>query len=512
MMAARAMTSTQNMSGLLAGIAPVAAGRDVAVTGIAVDSREVRRGDLFLALSGSRHDGLRYIDQAIAAGAAAVAWEAGADAAALPMQRPAADGGSVPLFGIPGLGKLAGEICARFFAYPSRQLTVVGVTGTNGKSSVASYIAQGLQQEHDCGLIGTLGIGYWNDLQPSVNTTPGPLTLQRSLRRFADEGARYAVMEVSSHALDQGRINGTEINVGVFTNLTQDHLDYHGDMHAYGQAKKILFDEHTVSHAVINIDDAFGRQLARSLRPGITPLTYSLRPPAAEHAPRLYADAIELSPAGVRFALHSPWGQATVASPLLARFNVANMLATFAVFMALGQPFAQALQRLRELRPVAGRMETFSSRRGVLAVVDYAHTPDALAQVLAAVRVHCAGRLFCVFGCGGDRDQGKRPLMAAAAEQGADVVVITDDNPRSEDPARIVGQILAGLRDPQRAQVQHDRRRAITDALAAAHPGDVVLVAGKGHEDYQIVGEQVLAFSDRQVISDYFAATDEGQR
>ncbi len=507
MMTAPTLTPRWHLAPLLADIMALAPAQDVPVTGIAIDSREVRAGDLFIAISGSRNDGARFIDQAVSRGAIAVLWEAPGATQGLPLTRDSAAGVAVPLIAVPDLRQQVGAICARFYHDPSRELTMVGVTGTNGKSSVASYVAQGLQREHNCGLIGTLGIGFWQQLTPSANTTPGPLLLQQTLRRFLDDGARYAVMEVSSHALHQGRINGTDINIGVFTNLSHDHLDYHGDMVAYGKAKKLLFDVPSVTHAVINVDDAFGRELVRGLRPEITVLSYALRPPTGDHQPQIYAHAIELHAAGVRYELHSPWGQCRIESPLLGRFNIANALATFGVFMAMAMEFDDAVSRVRALVPVAGRMETFTADNGVTAVVDYAHTPDALAHVLAAVRVHCPGRLICVFGCGGDRDRAKRPLMGGVAEQGADLVVVTDDNPRSEAPSEITLQILSGMTHPEKVTVLHDRRGAITQAIAQARRGDVVVVAGKGHEDYQILGARTVEFSDREVVRQCFGLT-----
>jgi len=512
MMPANTLSQEWRLAPLLAGIMDVAPAQDVPVCGIATDSREVVPGDLFIAVSGSQYDGARYIEQAIQRGAAAVLWEMSGNSPGLPRAK-SAGGVAVPVIAVPGLRRHVGHLCSRFFHEPSRALMIIGVTGTNGKSSVASYVAQGLQREHNCGLIGTLGTGFWNDLTPSPNTTPGPLALQRNLRRFVDTGARYAVMEVSSHGLHQGRINGTDVNIAVFTNLSHEHLDYHGDMESYGLAKKLLFDMPSISHGIVNIDDDFGKELAAGLPAAVDVITYSLVAPHPDHAPRVYADAISLHAGGLRFELHSDWGSCRIESALLGRFNIANLLATFGVFMAMPLDFEDAVERVRHLLPVAGRMEIFTGDGGVSAVVDYAHTPDALAQVLAAVRVHCTGRLWCVFGCGGDRDPAKRPLMGAVAEAGADQVIVTDDNPRTEAPASIVEQILAGMKQPGHAAVRHDRHGAIEQALASAQPGDVVVIAGKGHEDYQLIGDRRIPFSDRQVVRQCMriAGNDAGQ-
>ncbi len=400
----------------------------------------------------------------------------------------------MPTIWIPNLRGQIGAIAARFFGDASASLRVIGVTGTNGKTSVVQLLAAALQSlGATAATIGTLGAGLVGAIDAGERTTPDVISVQGLLASFRDAGATDVAMEVSSHALDQGRVDAVRFALAVFTNLTRDHLDYHGDMHRYGAAKAKLFAWPGLQAAVINTDDAFGRDLADGLPTGVTRLRYALEAGDAE----IRAVSIRMGGDGLRFELHTPWGEGEVASPLLGRFNVANLLAVAGCLGALGYTFAQIRNALTLSQPVAGRMNRLGGTgRLPLVVVDYSHTPDALGQALTSLRAHCAGKLFCVFGCGGERDQGKRPQMAAIAERLADRVIVTDDNPRGEDGDLIVAQIVAGFASLQTVTVQRDRAQAIALALGQARSGDVVLIAGKGHEPYQEIAGVKYPFDD----------------
>ena len=449
------------------------------VSGMTLDSRSVQRGDLFVALAGLTTDGQSFIDDAIARGAAAILF----DAQAPPPQA------SVPAIAVPQLRQCVGFIAARFFGAPSQHLNVIGVTGTNGKTTCTQVLAQVLGH---CAVIGTLGAGFPGALRAGPHTTPDVITVQRLLAEFLAAGAKHVCMEVSSHALDQGRVVGVRFALAMFTNLTRDHLDYHGDMTRYGEAKARLFATPHLSKAVINGDDAFGRELIEQLQPRLAVLRFGL------DAGDIYASAIALKLDGLAFTAHTPHGSAPIAVRLLGRFNVSNILAVIGAAMALGRELADIAQALRAIEPPPGRMQCFGGERAPLVVVDYAHTPDALTQVLSAAREHTLGELWCVFGCGGNRDRGKRPLMGAVAEQLADRVVVTDDNPRHERSQDIIADIVRGMR--RQPHIIPDRAQAIRHSVQSARHGDVVLIAGKGHEDYQQVGDARLPFSDSAAV------------
>ncbi|HFC53000.1 MAG TPA: UDP-N-acetylmuramoyl-L-alanyl-D-glutamate--2,6-diaminopimelate ligase [Gammaproteobacteria bacterium] len=466
---------------------------DPVIAGLELDSRRIQPGDLFLALHGGRTSGHEFIDQAIERGAAAVLWEA-PPASKIEIRR------RIPLVPVPDLRMRAGEVADRFYGSPSRELQVVGITGTNGKTSCCHFLAQALGDDPPVGIIGTLGHGLPGELEQSGNTTPDAVTVHSLLARFRERGARRAVMEVSSHALLQGRVQGVRFDTALFTNLSRDHLDYHGDMASYGAAKSRLFRMPGLRRAVINQDDRFGRELLESLPPGVERCGYSLHG-AREGGATVTAGSLHLSPGGIRMEVQTPWGGCVVESPLLGRFNASNLLGVLAVLLVLGVAPGEAAARLGELKPVPGRMESFRGEGMPLVVVDYAHTPQALEQILIALREH-GERLWCVFGCGGERDRGKRPLMGAVAARHADHLVITDDNPRGEDPGSIVADILGGVPGYADAVVCHDRAGAIESALRRASERDVVLVAGKGHERFQQVGGLKLPFSDREVVQE----------
>jgi UDP-N-acetylmuramoyl-L-alanyl-D-glutamate--2,6-diaminopimelate ligase len=500
---------------LLSGI--VDAPDDIMVTDVTLDSREVRPGALFLACRGhgkqqQRH-GIEFAAQAAERGARAVLYETPAagetralEAAARLLQRVRQRAGQDEdqfVVAVPDLRAHLGRIADRFFGEPSQALHVVGVTGTNGKTTCAWLIAQALAL---CGrpaaYIGTLGYGAAGALWPVTHTTSDVVSVHRQLALLRATGARTVAMEVSSHALDQGRVDEVRFETAAFTNLTQDHLDYHDTLEAYGAAKARLFARPGLIARVINIDDAFGRDLAHA-RDAAGKLVLTGRTATADGAEYVAATQVQAGDDGFELTLASSWGEARLRVALLGEFNVDNVLTTLAVLLAAQVPLSQAISALAQCAPAPGRMQRIVGPMGAAqatVIVDYAHTPDALQKALAAARAHCRGRLHLVFGCGGDRDAQKRPLMGRIAAAGADSVTVTDDNPRGEDPASIVRDILAGIPGHAGAvRVEHDRGTAIRTAIQAAAMGDLVLIAGKGHEDYQIYGTTRRAFSDEQV-------------
>ncbi len=470
---------------------------DLAITGLVQDSREVRPGDAFVAMLPARQEapsshGLHFAQQASAAGAVAILYEPPAPAdVTVPAQ-------AIP---VPGLQARLGALADRFHDHPSAAMTMVGVTGTNGKTSTVQLLAQAWTlRGQKVGTIGTLGAGIWPQTVPTGFTTPLVLRLHALLAELRDEGAAAVAMEVSSHALDQGRVDGVHFDVAVFTNLTRDHLDYHGDMAHYGAAKAKLFHRPGLRAAAVNLDDAFGRELHAAVAGKVRALGFSSRA-AAGAAVR--AEDLVLDAAGIGFMLHAGGQAHPVRSPLLGRFNVDNLLGVATTLFALGMTPALIAQTLSELSPVDGRMNRLGGEGGLpLVVVDYAHTPDALEQALDSLRAHTGGRLTCVFGCGGERDTGKRPQMAAIAQRLADRVIVTDDNPRHEDGDAIVAAILAGFPERSALTVERDRARAIALAIASAGAEDVVLIAGKGHEPYQDVNGVKHPFEDAAVARD----------
>ncbi len=454
----------------------------IPVDGLCLDSRRVKPGQVFLALKGHQQDGRQHINEAVAAGAVAVIADAPCDASAW----------SLPVLPVQNLGAQLSAIAGRYFAEPSRSLRLVGITGTNGKTSCSWMLAQLLEAMNEpCGIVGTLGNGRLSSLQPAGNTTPDALAIQSLLATWCEAGARWAAMEVSSHGLAQHRVEALHFDAAIFTNLSQDHLDYHGSMAAYAAEKARLFSWPNLALAVINRDDEFGRRLLRESTAAEV-VDYSLRDPAAE----VYVEGLGSDISGSRARLHSPWGRIDIDTPLLGDFNLANLASTCAVMLARGVPAERLATLLGALQPVPGRMQCLRSEDGVLVVVDYAHTEDALQKVLANLRPLSRGQLCCVFGCGGERDRSKRPLMGRAAINGADRVVVTSDNPRSESPQAIIDDICAGIDEPHKLHIEVDREQAILAAIADAAPGDVVLIAGKGHEQSQDVGGHKLPFSD----------------
>ncbi|MBI5462614.1 MAG: UDP-N-acetylmuramoyl-L-alanyl-D-glutamate--2,6-diaminopimelate ligase [Gammaproteobacteria bacterium] len=504
MMAAQRLSQAPLLSELLQGLARVSPAQDVAVQGLALSSRQVQPGYVFFAVAGSHVHGIDFVADAVAAGAVAIVWEptdaVTEDAAGL---RAAA----VPVVAVERLGRHVGVIAARFYGQPSRDMFVIGVTGTDGKTSCTHFIAQALHTpQSPCGLIGTLGYGCYGALRTGVHTTPDALTLQQELAALRDNGAQALAMEVSSHGLDQGRAAGIGFDVAVLTNLSRDHLDYHGNEQAYAEAKRRLFTLPDLGAAVLNLDDAFGQALFAELPATLPVIAYTQEPAALHQYTRantrwLCAQDVTTSTAGMHMTVQGSWGEGALQTRLLGRFNISNLLAALAVLLLRGIALDEALKRLAEVQTVPGRMETFGGGdQQPLVVVDYAHTPRALEVVLGALRAHCDGHLWCVFGAGGERDIGKRPLMGAIAERLADHAILTDDNPRHEDATQIVMDILSGMEDPDAAYVQRNRGQAIAQALSSSDAGDIVLIAGKGHEDYQQVGDQRLHFSDREQV------------
>jgi UDP-N-acetylmuramoyl-L-alanyl-D-glutamate--2,6-diaminopimelate ligase len=474
------------------------------------DSRAVRPGDAFVAYPGQARDGRDYIGQAVANGAAAVLWER-AGFRWDPQWR-------VPNVGVGELRHHAGGIASRLHGRPSRRLRVIGITGTNGKTTCSQWIAQALTRcGRRCAVIGTLGYGLRAPLKPLVNTTPDALWLHAQLAEFARRGAQAVAMEVSSIGLDQDRVAGVEFDTALFTNLTRDHLEYHRTMKRYREAKARLFAWETLRHAVVNLDDDFGAELARRIRrPGLDVIGYGFGPARGGRVARLMGARVVSSARGVSFDVTTPWGDARVTGPVPGRHNASNLLGILAVLLAGGIPLRRAVAALAALRPVPGRLQCLGGGARPLVVVDYAHSPDALEQALLTLRellpsnpspvTGHPSRLICVFGCGGDRDSGKRPRMGRIAARLADRVVVTSDNPRSEDPRKIIGDIVAGVLGGAGAvDIEPDRRAAIRRAVAEARRGDIVLLAGKGHETYQEIRGVRHPFSDARAAREALA-------
>ncbi|MCD8472733.1 UDP-N-acetylmuramoyl-L-alanyl-D-glutamate--2,6-diaminopimelate ligase [Xylella taiwanensis] len=463
--------------------------RDVVISGLVMDSREVQPGDAFVAIAGFGAHGLGFIEQACAKGAVVILFEP-----------PAPEGLPVPdeAIAVPGLRGRLGAMADHFHGHPSQEMTMVGVTGTNGKTSTVQLLAQAW---HRLGVrsatCGTLGVGLYDQAVPTGFTTPLVLQLHQCLGQLRDAGAQAVVMEVSSHALHQGRVDGVRYDVAVFTNLTRDHLDYHGDMEHYGAAKARLFTYNDLQAAVINVDDPFGVRLLHGVAHGVRRIAISSR--GHTHAD-VGAQHLSLNAQGIAFDLVIGTHRLPVHSPLMGRFNVDNLLAVAGVLYALDHAPTEIAAVLSQLQPIQGRMNRLGGHDGQpLVVVDYAHTPDSLEQVLSSLSSHACGRLICVFGCGGERDSGKRLQMAAIAEKKADVVFVTDDNPRGEDGDRIVADILAGFVHPEAVKVQRDRSAAVAAAIGMASADDIVLIAGKGHEQYQEVAGVRHPFDDTEV-------------
>ncbi|VAW72346.1 UDP-N-acetylmuramoylalanyl-D-glutamate--2,6-diaminopimelate ligase [hydrothermal vent metagenome] len=494
---------------LLAGLLEQAVVTHCAISGLALDSRQVKAGDLFIACRGTHVHGVHYIRAAIKAGAVAVVWEEqGLDEGDNIVQLIPENSG-IPIIKLANLRESCGLIASRYYADPSKKLSMIGITGTDGKTSCAQFIAQALNQAKiTTGIMGTLGYGMPDHIITASHTTPDAIQVQQLISDMQKQQAQVVVMEASSHGLDQGRVSGVHFNTALLTNLSRDHLDYHLTVEAYADAKRKLFTSPGLKNVILNIDDSFGQMLATQLTNDrskkINVIGYSLEPSvaASQEIPVITLTELRLLPTGMNLHIESPWGRASVNTSLMGHFNASNLLATLAALTSQGVSFRAAAEILETIETVPGRMESFVGHMDQpRVIVDYAHTPDALRQVLIALRKHGPNKLWCVFGCGGDRDQGKRPLMGRAAQELADYVTITDDNPRTEPAEVIVEHIMQGLTPASNITVEHNRATAISKAIAAASAGDLVLIAGKGHETMQVIGEKQLPFSDRDYVT-----------
>ena len=486
----------QSLARLLDGLATLP--RDVEISDLTQDGRAAGPGCAFLAVHGTREHGLQYAPQAVANGARAVLWEPA------PVARIPDLPSDIVIAPVERLREHASTIAGRFFGAPSGAMALAGITGTNGKTTCAYLLAQALEHAgRPAAYMGTIGTGRPGALVASALTTGDAVTVQRTLAGLRAAGAAHVAMEVSSHAIDQWRVGAVRFRTAAFTNLTRDHLDYHGTMEHYGATKAKLFAREELESRVINVDDAFGRQLALDPR-GRGRLVVTSRghqSHARAAAGFVRAMHIVLSRAGIEIEFDSSWGAGAFTCPLVGDFNVDNLLTVLGVLLDWGVPLEQATGALRAVRAAPGRMETFGGTPGLpLVIVDYAHTPDALRKALAAARAHRDRRLCVVFGCGGDRDPGKRPIMGAIAAELADQIVLTDDNPRTESPRAIIDGIASGIPAGVQFTIESDRAAAIRGAVLDASPRDVVVIAGKGHEDYQIYGHERRAFSDQAVV------------
>ena len=484
------------INGLVSLPDPVPSAVNIVATGIQMDSRLLQKGDLFLACFGNNHDAREYINEAVEMGVAAVLAESGGEWQGVRIIQ------DIAVIAIENLSAKLGEIAARFYSHPSQKLSVIGITGTNGKTSCSQFIAQALANSgFSCGTMGTLGYGVYGKLKETQLTTPSPVFMQMALAEMAQDGIYPVVMEVSSVGLHQRRVAAVKFDTAIFTNLTRDHLDYHESMEAYGNNKKKLFTTEGLSRAIINLDDPYALSVINAIAPSVDVCTYSLKNSAAT----VYAESLSLTQKGFEARIVTPIGAGTLKGRLFGRFNVSNLLAVVTTLINyLPKKRAIDIEQLCELvsrlSSVTGRMEIISDFEEITAVVDYAHTPEGLRSALKGLADHFSGNIWCVFGCGGNRDKGKRPIMGEIAEAFADRLIIADDNPRNEDGDDIVQHILSGMSNPEEAIIERNREKAIAYAIANAEPGDVVVIAGKGHETYQDVGSSRLIFSDANQV------------
>ena len=502
MMSVENLTYSQTLSQLLQGLVDVASQDDVKVTGMTADSRLVNTGDLFIAYKNS--DIMTYVQSAIDAGASAIVIESD--------QLPDIPKYSVPVIALPQLRAQAGLIATKFFGHPSHDMNVIAITGTNGKTTVSYLIAQALdiRSPGKSGLLGTLGYGPFNDICQGPNTTPEAVTLQNTFANLQQENIDVVAMEVSSHGLEEYRVSGVEFDIAVFTNLSRDHLDYHQTMENYAESKRRLFSDYSIKKAVINLDDDFGRELIEEFQNKIELVGYTLKSVSKNQLPVVSANIISSNASGMTLQVSSPWGEGTLISGLIGQFNASNLLASLSALCVSGIPFTEALSALSKCSNVPGRMESFRQEGKPVVIVDYAHSPDALQQVLMDLQSQSSGKLVCVFGCGGDRDQGKRAEMGGIAEAHADHIFLTNDNPRHESAEAIIEDIISGIKDHSRFTKELDRRNAIMAAINSASSNDVVLIAGKGHEDYQEIAGVRHPFSDRLIVQEILNQQNSG--
>lgn len=461
---------------------------NIAVQHLELDSRKVVAGSTFVAVKGHAVDGRRFIPSAIELGANAVI----ADACE---QHPAGtieNVSNIPVVYVADLSQNLSALASRL--YPLSNHKVIGVTGTNGKTTITQLIAQWLDLVGQrTAVMGTTGNGFLNDLKPAANTTGSAIEIQHTLHCLEQQSARFTALEVSSHGLVQGRVKALEFEVGVFSNLSRDHLDYHGTMEEYAEAKFTLFSQHKCHHAVINVDDEVGASWVGRLDHAVA---VSLKP--TQHPKAVWAKNVSYSEQGISLSFDGMFGAGQLHVPLIGEFNASNVMLALTTLLTLGIDKQRLIETASSLKPVLGRMELFTAPNKAKVVVDYAHTPDALEKALNALRVHCEGQLWAIFGCGGDRDKGKRPMMADIGERLADRVILTDDNPRSESPAEIVQDMLVGMQQPELSVVEHNRFEALQFALSHSKADDIILLAGKGHEDYQVMATETIHYSDRE--------------
>ncbi len=466
---------------------------DLAINHLHLDSRQVAQGDVFVAIIGHAIDGRTFIPKAIENGAVAVVAQSDEEHPhqSIEWQQ------QTPIIYLDGLGENLSKLAGR--RYQSQNSKLIGITGTNGKTTISQLIAQwGELVGTRSAVMGTTGNGFLDDLQPAANTTGNAIEVQAKLAELAEQGAQQTALEVSSHGLVQGRIKALDFAVGVFTNLSRDHLDYHGTMEEYALAKKQLFTTHNTTQKVINADDKVGAEWLSQMPDAIAVSLDESQVSQYSQNQALFAKSVQYSELGIEMDVAGSFGSGVLKAPLIGQFNASNILVALATLLSLGHDLAALLEAAPKLSPVIGRMELFRTENKAKVVVDYAHTPDALEKALMALRVHCEGQLWAIFGCGGDRDKGKRPLMAQAGEKLADKVILSDDNPRSEEPAAIVADMLEGVEHKQKVRVEHHRFDALKYALDRAQPQDIILLAGKGHEDYQVIGSETVHYSDRE--------------
>jgi len=486
-------SSKMALADLLSGFTTSALPAELEICGLAADSRKVKPGYLFLACEGAVQNGLAFVEDAIQQGAAAIAIDAEVEY----------DSEQVCVVPVEGLSQRVGLIATKFYGYPSSKINLVGITGTNGKTSCSHLMAQCFElNDVRCGVVGTMGFGFSNHLESLANTTPGPVELQFLLNDLYQKGASCIAMEVSSHGLEQHRTSGCDFSVAVFTNLSRDHLDYHGSMEAYGQAKLKLFTDESLNVAVVNLDDNFAADVVAAVPNNVETIGVSLSEERNIATNKFVsAKVLSKSLSGTTVLVSSDWGRAEFTTQLLGEFNISNILLVIAVALHSGVAFDELVKHLPELRAPKGRLESFYEVDKPLVVVDYAHTPDALQKVLQTLHAHTVGNLWVLFGCGGDRDSGKRPLMGEVAELNANYVWLTDDNPRTEPSQQIIDDILSGIQDKDKVKVVTSRETAIRELVSSAAANDIILIAGKGHEDYQIIGDQILSYSDRETVA-----------
>lgn len=502
MMSVKNLTSSQTLSRLLQGLVDVASQDDVEITGISSDSRKVCAGDLFIAYKNPKS--MTYVQSAINAGASAVVIEG--------EQLPDIPKYAIPIIALTNLYAQAGLIAAKFFSDPSHAMHVIGVTGTNGKTTVSYLIAQALdiQNRGKSGFIGTLGYGSFHNIRKGPNTTPEPVALQSTLANLQQDQIDAVAIEVSSHSLAEYRVSGIKFDIAVFTNLSRDHLDYHQTMENYAAIKRRLFSDHAIKKAVINIDDTFGRQLLAAFQDKMEIVAYTLVDNRKSSVPVVSGKIISNNITGLTLQVHTPWGKGVLTSVLMGELNASNLLATLSALCVLGIPLKESLLLVSKCSSVPGRMESFRQEGMPTVIIDYAHNPDALKKVLYDLRSQSSGKLICVFGCGGDRDQSKRAEMGGIAEVFADRLFLTNDNPRYESEEAIIADIIRGIKKPACFIKEPNRRDAIIAAIDSASSNDVVLIAGKGHEEYQEIAGVRHPFSDHLIVREILHQQNSG--